>query len=88
MPQVKAEADSPVDQSWSPVSQIWGFSGIQVEEVEQGEFVHEWSELMAHGAESQVVPGKNEVQAVDRRLPNFDRRRGSHDRRMSDRRDN
>lgn len=82
----KPAAEALPDSGWSPVSPIWGFSGIQVEEVEQGEFVHEWSELMAQEAENRH-PDKDEEHAVDRRLPNFDRRRGSHDRRKTDRRE-
>ena len=55
---------------------------ILVVEIEQVEFVQEWSRTMAEEATAHANP--RAVPEIDRRLPHFDRRHPGHDRRASD----
>jgi hypothetical protein len=59
-----------------------GAGEILVVEIEQVEFVREWSRTMAEEATAHANPSS--VPEIDRRLPHFDRRHAGHDRRASD----
>lgn len=57
---------------------------IQVEEIDQVEFVQEWGRTVVHEALTHVTQISSEHHAIDRRLPHYDRRRPHHDRRKAD----
>lgn len=63
-----------------------GAHGIQVVEVEQTEFLLEWGQSILEEAAHHAHDEQGAVQPVDRRLPQFDRRRNGDDRRQGDRR--
>lgn len=63
-----------------------GANSIQVEELEEVVFVHEWGETMARGAAENGGKDSKVPLQVDRRLPNFERRVPHHERRSGDRR--
>ena len=63
-----------------------GAHGIQVEEVESDTFVHEWGESVAREVAAHEHELTHTHAPVNRRLPQFDRRKGDRDRRSGDRR--
>ena len=57
---------------------------IQVEEIDQEEFVREWGRTISNEAAFAGNANTGEGVRIDRRLPNFDRRLPNHDRRAGD----
>jgi hypothetical protein len=57
---------------------------IVVVEIEQVEFVQEWSRTVASESMTHTQKHTDAVPGMDRRLPNFERRRPEHDRRAGD----
>lgn len=57
---------------------------IQVEEIDQVEFVQEWGRTVVHEALTHVTQISDEPHWIDRRLPHYDRRGPLHDRRKAD----
>lgn len=60
-----------------------GTEEILVEEIEQVEFMQEWTRMLAEGGVTYSTGGSKAVLEDERRLPNFDRRHPGHDRRAS-----
>jgi predicted ribonuclease toxin of YeeF-YezG toxin-antitoxin module len=60
---------------------------IVVVEIEQVEFVQEWSRTVASEAVTHAKKNTDAVSGIDRRLPNFERRRPEHDRRSGEHHD-
>lgn len=59
---------------------------IQVEEVDQVEFIQEWGRTVAKSSHQETVTASADAPGYDRRLPHHDRRQPRADRRASDRR--
>jgi len=58
-----------------------GAGEIQVVEIDQVEFVQEWSRTVAEEASALAAGNPEAAIEIDRRLPNFDRRHPDYDRR-------
>ncbi len=63
------------------LSYLPGAGEIQVVEIDQVEFVQEWSRTVAEEASALAAGNPEAAIEIDRRLPNFDRRHPDYDRR-------